>query len=137
MAVALVACAPRHADPGSEIARKFLDALNTRDPNRVFELLTPDATFSDPLSGSAIPAAVFRGRLQLDASGWKDRVYSARRITSGAGGVTVEWHIQQTHPSGRPVPLDGVTVLDLQDGRIKAVRSYYNALVYVPFLSKP
>jgi ketosteroid isomerase-like protein len=130
------ACSRSSPDTGAALARQWLDGLNSHDPERVIELLTADATYWDSTSNAPVSADAFRARLQQEAAAWKDRVYSARRIISTGDSIVIEWHIQQTHPSGESVPLDGATVLDVHDGRVQAARTYFNAVGYLRFLSK-
>ncbi len=123
-------------EPNHDLALRYLDALNSHDPNQVLDLLTVDATYVDPASLRPLGREALRMRLQQDAAAWKDRVYAARRILTCDNSVTIEWHIQQTHPSGESVPIDGATVLTLRDGRIEGIRSYYNVAPYLRFLQK-
>jgi len=34
--------------------------------------------------------------------------------------------MNQSHPTGERAPIDGVTIPDLRDGRIQALRRYYD-----------
>ena len=62
-------------------------------------------------------------------------MYTAKAvIAAGDLLVVIEWHLQQTRPNGTPVPMDGVTVLDVSDSHIQAVRNYYNTGIYRPFM---
>ena len=132
----LVSACPQ-TDAGRDLGRQWIEAMNSHDANRVITLLAPTATYSDPATPAPLAIPDFRVRLQRDWAAWKDRVYLARRIVPNNGTVVVEWQMLQTHANGEPVPLDGVTVLDTHDGRITAVRDYYNASIYLRFLLPP
>ncbi len=131
----LAAC--NRTDEGQTLGRQWIEALNSHDASRVISLLLPTATYSDPVTPAALPIPDFRARLQLDWAGWGNRVYLARRIIATDGAVIIEWQLRQTHASGEVLPVDGVTVLDTHEGRIAAVRDYYNAAVYLRFFTPP
>ncbi len=134
---ATLAAACTGTDPAQDLGRQWIEALNSRDANRVIGLLAPTATYSDPVTPVPLAISDLRTRLQRDWVAWKDRVYLTRRIVAAKGAVAVEWRMLQTHANGELVPVDGITVLDTRDGRITAVHDYFNAAVYLRFLVPP
>ena len=122
------------APPDSGLGQRWIDALNSHDATRLASLLDPDAVYRDPTAKEPVGAAALSERCAREWTQWKDRVYTAQRILDARDTVVIEWHLQQTHPSGTAVPLDGVTILDRDGMRIRAVRDYYNAGVYLQFL---
>lgn len=130
--ITLSSCTQR--DGGKELAQRWIDALNRHSPDEVIALLEPDATYVNAPPNKAIDVGALRSVLQLDWSVWKDQVYTAKTIVAAGNLISIEWHVQQTHPSGTPVPLDGATVLETHGNRIRHVRNYYNAAVYLQFL---
>ncbi len=131
----LVLAACERLDPGRELAERWIDALNSHDPKQVVQLLSPTAKYSDPSTPEPVKPTELAFRWEQGWKLWKDQVYQPRKIVSAGQSVAIEWHIEQTHPSGVPVPVNGVTVLDIQDGRIVAVRSYFDPSVYLRFLT--
>jgi steroid delta-isomerase-like uncharacterized protein len=130
----LVGCA--HNDPKVELAQRWLDALNAHDADAVIHLLQPAATYQE--SGMPAPLKVpeLRQWLMLSWRAWPDQVYAAKRIVAGDGTLVIEWHVQQTHTSGKALPLDGVTILDVRDGQIAGVQLYYDRTGYLGFLKR-
>ena len=128
----LGACA--REDPAGEIAQRWFDALNAHSAEQIVQLLTNDATFLDPTSSTALGSRELGPWLARGWAAWKDRVYTLTAVVAEHDRVVAEWHLQQTHPGGTPVPIDGVTIFDLKAGRIAKVRNYYNASVYLQFL---
>ncbi len=122
------------APPESSLGQRWLDALNSHDAAQVAPLLATDAVYRDPTAQEPLGVAALSARLTREWTQWKDRVYTAIRIVDAPDTVVIEWHLQQTHPTGKAVPLDGVTILDRDGTRIRAVRDYYNAGVYLQFL---
>jgi ketosteroid isomerase-like protein len=128
--LSLAAC--DSARPRNELAQLWLDALNSHDPDRVMAMLTSTATYSEP--AESLGGQSLRDRLRQTWSLWKDQVYSPKAIIADRDVVVIEWHLQQTHPNGKPVPVDGVTVLEVRDSRIQAVRNYFDMGVYLQLL---
>lgn len=134
LALSLLGC---HDTGGSDqLARLWLDALNSHDPERVLQLLEPDATYSEPSFKQPLKPEGLRRWLTQVWSTWKDRVYSPGVVVADPTMVVIEWHIQQTHPNGTAVPLDGITLIEHDRGRIRHVREYYNAAAYLQFLPR-
>jgi len=42
--------------------------------------------------------------------------------------------MNQSHPTGERIPIDGVTILDVRVGRIQAVRTHYDTTACLQFL---
>lgn len=113
------------------MGRRWIEAMNTHRPDNVIRLLAPMATWTGPSFSKSASVPQMRYALQNGWNVWKDRKYFAKRIVVGEGSVVIEWHIDQTSVQGRAVPIDGATVLDVRDGRVAAVREYYDPYPYV------
>lgn len=125
------------AEGDEAIGRRWVEALNTRNPENVIRLLAPEATYTNPMMPLPIPPSALRTALE---NGWKvfnDRQYFTNRIAASGSSVAIEWHIEQTSPKGQAVPVDGVTVLDIGDGRIIAAREYFDPSGYVRNYTQP
>ncbi len=61
------------------------------------------------------------------------RIHSAFHhvIEGGRGGVALEWMSEGVLPSGDPIEYRGITVLELENGLIKSLRSYYDTAAFV------
>jgi ketosteroid isomerase-like protein len=123
------------AEPGNELGQRWLDALNSHDATRVVALMEPTATYADPTLRQPLAPAALSAWLTQAWSVWKDRVYTPTRVLALPGSIVIEWHVEQSHPSGKGVPMDGVTILDLRDGRIHAARSYYDISTFLQFVA--
>ncbi len=119
----------------NEIAQAWIDALNAHDGNAVARLMAANAVFADPAAPQGLRASELPAWLAGMWVRWPDRVYTARRITRNDHTVAVEWHVQQTGPAGKSVPLNGITLLDVRGDVIQRVDSYYDISPYVQFLS--
>ncbi|MCK6556437.1 nuclear transport factor 2 family protein [Candidatus Binatia bacterium] len=138
-ALALAAClavAGCAQDDRNDVGQRWLDALNSHDSEQALRLLDADAELRDPTLMQPLRPVAVRDWLDRSNALWRDRVYTAKRKLSQGDVVAIEWQLQQTHPSGKAVPIDGVTLIEVRDGRIRRVRNYYNAGVYLQFLKK-
>lgn len=110
-----------------ERLRRFVAALRRFEQDgdeSLLELFAPDAT------ATRLDA---RGDRTDVASFWKEyraqfRELSTTFVNSVEGGpqAALEWVTRATLTSGRPVEYRGVTVLDMDDSQIAAVRTYYD-----------
>jgi ketosteroid isomerase-like protein len=122
------------ATSGDDLGQRWLDALNSHDPSRIVQLLDADASYWDITTKEPLSPTAVAQRWTREWTVWKDRVYTGKSIINTPDSVVIEWHLQQTHPNGTPVPLDGVTILERDGRRIRRVRDYYNPGVYLQFL---
>lgn len=124
---------PRESDG---LAQRWLDAMNAHDPARVLALLAPDADYTDP--GTKVPLAPpeLAEKLTKDWALWKDQVFTATRVHEAPNSSVVEWRVQQTHPGGKHFDFAGVTVLETDGIAIRALRTYYNPVMFLQFLPK-
>ena len=130
----LVACA-NHEPDAATIARRWIDALNTHDVDAVSALMAIDGTYSDPLDPFPLSDGALRSLLVRTWKDWADRVYTLRKVIAEDHDVVVTWSMRQTNASGAVVPLEGVFVLRVSDGRIDEVRAYFDASPYVRLLA--
>jgi len=49
----------------------------------------------------------------------------------GRGGIALEWVAQGVLPTGEPIEYEGVTVLELEEGLIRRLRSYHDTAAFV------
>lgn len=74
-----------------------------------------------------------RGLRELEAF-WRDYLSAFRgvqtgftHVVEGDGGAVLEWVARGALASGEPVQLKGVTVLELEDGKIRRLRGYHDS----------
>jgi ketosteroid isomerase-like protein len=76
-----------------------------------------------------------RGPRELEAfwrdyrSGFRGVQTTFTHVVEGDSGAVLEWVAQGALASGEPVQLRGVTVLELEDGRIRRLRGYHDSAV--------
>lgn len=118
---------PSDTDELRRIGQAWNEAWNSRDPSRLASFFAPGSTFSDPsLAGpmdgpEGITAAAIR-----TWSEWPHAVFDVISITSQDRRVVIEWRTTEANRSGLEHVLEGVDVLEIEDGRVAACRSYHD-----------
>jgi ketosteroid isomerase-like protein len=122
-----------------DVATRFVAALNGRDPDVVFGLLTDDAAYVTPrgelVSGSAMVNKMMCASWGTFPDG---RLTEVRRL-SDDGTVVIQARQSGTNtgpigwaggapPTGRSVDIDQCYVLDIRDGRVCSVHLYMDRL---------
>ncbi|MBI3782442.1 MAG: nuclear transport factor 2 family protein [Deltaproteobacteria bacterium] len=133
MLVLVASC--RRTDAAHDLGQKWVDALNSRDPARVAALMASDGTFLDPVTPQPLSVDGFRSRLQIERTVWKEREYRVRQLVANDDRIAIKWELKQRYANDVLFPIEGLTVLDVRDGRVASVRDYYNAALYLGLLS--
>ncbi|HEX2219941.1 MAG TPA: nuclear transport factor 2 family protein [Gemmatimonadales bacterium] len=53
-------------------------------------------------------------------------------VVEGGSGSVLEWISRGTLPDGSPVEYRGVSVLEVEGGRVRKFRTYYDSAVFMP-----
>lgn len=135
----LAACAP--AEPSQLVARnalvseRLLDAQQRADTALVLELFWPDAVYDDYANQHQHRGIAEILAYVTSAHAWADDVYlSAEAVHASETGAVVEWLFAgvQARPlgdwapvvTGREIVLHGVTILEIEGGRIGRAADY-------------
>jgi steroid delta-isomerase-like uncharacterized protein len=116
-------------------AQQLLDAWNTRDAERVVELLTDDHTYEDVTfaivnHGPTETRRFFQGAY----AAFPDLHFTLSGTAGDAECCAMEWTMTGTHngdmpglpATGKPFTVRGVTILELAGDKICAVRDYWD-----------
>lgn len=127
------------ADPAAFLTR-WVDRANAGDWSAFAELLDPDAELVDPMTPDVArgrDATVERARAQYEPfpDGRVERV-AGPFVAQDAPALTYQWRFEGTAtrridppgfaPTGRPVVVDGVSVLRFRAGRVVAVLLFFD-----------
>jgi steroid delta-isomerase-like uncharacterized protein len=126
-----------------EIVRRLLAAWNARDLDAFVKHLAADVEWYDP----AMPDPPARGRAAVKAfaeaviRAFPDFAYEILPpmcIATDGTRCAVKWRISGSHvqpldppgyaPTGRRVDIEGVDVLDLEDGQVKRILTAFDVL---------
>lgn len=130
------------SDP-SAVALALIDAWNARELARFLDLLAEDVTWYDP----AMPAPPARGRAEVARfaesvlRAFPDFRYELRApvyLSPDHASCVVPWRITATHtasltppgyaPTHRRMVVDGLDQLDMNDGKVIRILTYFDIL---------
>ena len=118
-----------------EFMRSLQEIERTGRLEPLVDLFHPDAEALN--LGRAEPA---QGRAQI-RDFWQGYLASFREISSeftnviegdGGNGAVLEWISRGALPNDEPVEYRGVSVLEIEDGKVRRFRTYYDSAVFLP-----
>jgi steroid delta-isomerase-like uncharacterized protein len=121
-----------------ELATRYFDAWNRRDPEAIAAALAPDGTYSDPNVPAGLgpeATAEYAGGLFAAFSDLAFELTSAAEC--GQGTVAAQWIMTGTNdgpfqglpPSGRTVRLPGADFIATKGDRVRSVVGYFDTAV--------
>lgn len=118
----------------TEVARRYIDAWNSRSPATINEMFVAGGTYTDPvtkgaLTGSAIGA--FAGGL---FAAFPDLSFDITSNAESASGVVLEWTMRGTNtgslsglpPTGARMAQPGIDVIRVSGDKVFSVRGYFD-----------
>lgn len=118
----------------SELVGRFMSAVQAfeRSGEPAVLLTLFDEDCEAVVMGRTEPA---RGLREVEAF-WRDYLSGFRgvqtgftHVVEGDGGAVLEWVARGALASGEPVQLKGVTVLELEQGKVRRLRGYHDSAV--------
>jgi steroid delta-isomerase-like uncharacterized protein len=120
-------------------AERYAEAWNSRDADRIDDLVTPGIVWLDPALPE--PARGVEEVKDFMRRSWE--AFPDLRFTAGpmwldphSDSMTWAWRMEGTHrgeieppgfaPTGRRIDIDGIDVWDFAEGRIERYRAYYD-----------
>ena len=120
-------------------ARSYFEALAARDPEAIVSHWHEDGV------DDVVPLGVKRGRQEIEQmfremfAAAPDLETTVTRIVAGEKEAAVEWRMRGTfngapfqgiEPTGRPLELRGLDMLEIEDGKIARITGYYDGAEY-------
>src|SRR5262249_10344439 len=111
------------------IVRRFVAAWSRLDPSELATYFTDDATYHN------VPLAPVTGRANIEATirafttSWTATDWELRHVLA-AGDIVMAERIDRTAAGGRSVALPIVGVFELEHGKIKCWRDYFDLATY-------
>ncbi len=114
-----------------QIANQFIEALraleDTKDVEPLAALYAPDALVGNLLTpdhfhgpdGARTFWTEYRGTFESARS-------TFRNVIAGQGSAALEWTTEGTGFEGTPLSYAGVTVLEIEDGKVSRSSAYFN-----------
>ncbi len=114
------------------IVERFDQAFNGRDVEALLTCFTANATYRDLFYGPHAGQAALRGMFERMFHEGRDYHWSMDAIVLDEGRAAAEWTFGYTasaavpRSEGRRVRFSGMSIFELEDGRIHAYREYAN-----------
>jgi steroid delta-isomerase-like uncharacterized protein len=120
-------------------ARSYFDAISRRDVDAMMEHWKEDGVVD------LVPIGILRGIDEISAffremfAAFPDAEMTVARVAAGQNEVAVEWRMTATftggafqgiEPTGRPVELRGVDVIEIADGKNVSNTAYYDGMAF-------
>jgi len=112
------------------LVERFAEAFNRRDVGGLLACFTEDATYRDLFYGPHAGQAALRRMFERMFREGRDYRWQMEVIVMGAGRAAAEWTFGYTataavpRSEGRRVRMSGMSIFDLEDGRIRDYREY-------------
>lgn len=117
-----------------DIVRAFIDIWPSLDVDRIVACFTKDGVYHnmmiDPVRGEADLRAFISGFL----NGWSDAKWEVLNVASSGDLVFAE-RIDRFKVGGKPVALPCCGVFELENGKIRSWRDYFDMNTYMKALA--
>jgi steroid delta-isomerase-like uncharacterized protein len=119
-----------------DLAQRYFDAWNRRDPAAVLDTLAPNGTYTDPTTNGPIRGEPFAGYMKGLFSAFPDVSFEIASVGLAADDlVAAQWVMHGTNsgsmyglpPTGKAVELRGADFIRVADDRILSVDGYFDA----------
>jgi steroid delta-isomerase-like uncharacterized protein len=111
---------------------RFAEAFNRRDVDGLLACFTADATYRDLFYGPHAGQAALRGMFERMFREGRDYRWSMDTIVMDDRRAAAEWTFSYTataavpRSEGRSVRFSGMSIFELEGGRVRAYREYAN-----------
>ena len=116
-------------EQNERLIREFLGAWSRLDPTELASYFADDGVYHN------MPAAPVAGREQVEAlirgfsASWTETTWDLRHVLC-AGDVVIAERVDRTRAGDKSVDLPCVGVFELEDGKIKVWRDYFDFGTY-------
>lgn len=122
------------------VLRRYFDAWNGRDADRILNSLAPSGSYSDPATGGTLQGDALRDYTSQLFAAFPDLTFDISTVTSGDARTVVEWLMRGTNlgslgsglpPTGKAISLPGVDVFTLRGDAIESVQGYFDQKTFL------
>jgi steroid delta-isomerase-like uncharacterized protein len=114
------------------LVERFAEAFNRHDVDGLLDCFTADATYRDLFYGPHAGPAALRGMFERMFREGRDYRWSMDAIVMNDRRAAAEWTFGYTataavsRSAGRRIRFSGMSIFELEGGRIRAYREYAN-----------
>ena len=117
-----------------EIVRDFCDAWTRLDIEELMGYFSDDAVYHNMPGPPAEGRTAVRGTIERFLRGWDKTIWEIVRIASSGNTVLAE-RVDRTDAGEKHVDLPVVGVFEIEDGKIRAWRDYFDLATYTRAMS--
>jgi uncharacterized protein (TIGR02246 family) len=103
---------------------KFFDVFNHRDTKEMGNLLSPDAEFYFPKTQPLIGRTRILKFLDILFRQYPELTFKIQRVIQQGDRAAVHWTNQGINRRKEPYQNEGVTILEMQDGKISFISDF-------------
>lgn len=117
-----------------ELIREFCADWANLNTDRMMAYFAEDPTYHNMPGPPAVGAAAVRTTIERFLGNWQKTDWEVLNIAA-AGNVVFAERIDRTDSNGKHVDLPCVGVFELEDGKIKTWRDYFDMATYLKAMS--
>lgn len=111
------------------VIRDFIQAWSRLDPDEIAAFFTEDGVYHNMPAGPVAGRANVRGFIAGFAKDWTSTQWDILTLVS-RGDIVIAERLDRTRVGDRPVDLPCCGVFEMQDGKIKIWRDYFDLGTY-------
>ena len=118
----------------TEVARRYIEAWNSRVPAAISGMFLEDGTYSDPVTQGALTGDAIAQYAAALFAAFPDLSFEITSNVEAGAGVVLEWIMSGTNtgslrglpPSGARIAVPGIDVIQVSAERIASLRGYFD-----------
>ena len=118
----------------TEVARRYIDAWNSRSPAAIKAMFVAGGTYTDPVTKGTLTASAIGGFAEGLFTAFPDLSFEIISNAESASGVILEWTMSGTNtgslsglpPTGAQMAQPGIDVIRVSGDKVKSVRGYFD-----------
>jgi steroid delta-isomerase-like uncharacterized protein len=117
-----------------EVARRYIEAWNTRSPAAINAMFLEGGTYTDPVSKGTLTGAAIGGFAEGLFAAFPDLSFDITSNGETTAGVVLEWTMRGTNtgslsglpPTGARIAQPGIDVIRVSGDKVLSVRGYFD-----------
>ena len=118
----------------TEVARRYIDAWNTRSPTEINEMFIDGGTYTDPVSNGPLTGLAIGAFAEGLFASFPDLSFEITSNAESGSGVVLEWTMRGTNtgslrglpPTGARIAQEGIDLIRVTGEKVASVRGYFD-----------
>jgi limonene-1,2-epoxide hydrolase len=117
-----------------QIIRDFIASWSSLDPDRIADFFADDGVYYNMPIAPVAGKAHVRGFIAAFIKGWTSTEWKVLNLVS-AGNIVIAERVDNTIAGGKSVSLPCCGLFEMEDGKIKVWRDYFDMATYTKALA--